>query len=163
MVQKSGDHQLRLVVCPCLSHYLRFLLHPRWLAGFLPSTVAIALENWWEFFGVEKGLFSGAKCYYTPQMFNMEPENASLEKEKHLKTHQFWGSMLNFRGVVFRCTPSTSPLRFLWLDPFVTREFGRAVKLPSDYLPWINDTSYKVGPVTSFHRENAGTLGQGAL
>ena len=38
MVQKSGDHQLRLV--GTLSQYLRGSLHLRWLAlGFLPSTV----------------------------------------------------------------------------------------------------------------------------
>ena len=35
----------------------------------------------------------------TPRKFNMEPKNASLEKEKHLKTTIFLGSMLNFRGV----------------------------------------------------------------
>ena len=39
MVQKSGDHQLRLVV---LSHYLQGFIHPRWLFGISePSTVSL--------------------------------------------------------------------------------------------------------------------------
>ena len=39
MVQKSGDHQLRLAVYP---HYLQGSIHLRWLARFLPSTVLLA-------------------------------------------------------------------------------------------------------------------------
>ena len=35
-------HQLRLVV-GSLCHYLRGFLHPRWLAGFLPSTVCLPI------------------------------------------------------------------------------------------------------------------------
>ena len=38
MVQKSGDHQLRLVVYP--SVYEGFI-HSMWLAGFLPLTVSL--------------------------------------------------------------------------------------------------------------------------
>ena len=37
MVQKSGDHQLRLVVYPTIC---KGFLHPRWLAGFQPSKVS---------------------------------------------------------------------------------------------------------------------------
>ncbi len=33
MVQKSRVQQLRLVVYPCLSHYLKGFIHPRWLFG----------------------------------------------------------------------------------------------------------------------------------
>ena len=40
MVQKSGDHQLRLVVE--IYHYLQGFIHPRWLFGISePSTVSI--------------------------------------------------------------------------------------------------------------------------
>ena len=38
LVQKSGDHQLRLVVDPSI--YEGFI-HPMWLAGFLPLTVSL--------------------------------------------------------------------------------------------------------------------------
>ena len=37
MVQKSGDHQLRLVVEVPL--FKTGFINPRWLAGFLPPTV----------------------------------------------------------------------------------------------------------------------------
>ena len=35
-----------------------------------------------------------------PLKINMEPENAPWEKETHLQTTNFWGSMLIFGGVV---------------------------------------------------------------
>ena len=37
LIQKSGEHQLRLVV---YSIICQGFLSPRWLAGFLPSTVS---------------------------------------------------------------------------------------------------------------------------
>ena len=37
----------------------------------------------------------------TPPKINMEPEKQPLEKEKHLQTTNFWGSMLIFMGVSF--------------------------------------------------------------
>ena len=37
--------------------------------------------------------------YGTPQKFNMEPEQKSLEKEIPFGKHHFSGSMLNFGGV----------------------------------------------------------------
>ena len=43
MVQKSGIHQLRLVVYPI---FYRVFIHPRWLVGFQPSTVS--LHFFWE-------------------------------------------------------------------------------------------------------------------
>ena len=61
MVQKSGGHQLRLVIYPIIC---RVFIHFRWFAAFLPSTAAramILLElrwlkpcdfSWWPFFSV---------------------------------------------------------------------------------------------------------------
>ena len=36
---------------------------------------------------------------FTPPKTNMEPENGPLEKEKHLETMNFLGSILVLRGV----------------------------------------------------------------
>ena len=36
----------------------------------------------------------------TPRTTNMQPENPPLEKEKHLQTTNFLGSMLVFGGVL---------------------------------------------------------------
>ena len=51
MVQKSGFHQLRLVVL-FLLFFAGFFLHPRWLAGFLnhqryPKLFAEMYPAWW--------------------------------------------------------------------------------------------------------------------
>ena len=44
----------------------------------------------------------------TPK-FNMEPENVSLEKEKHLKKHQFWGFHVKLQGRSFNFFTSSQP------------------------------------------------------
>ena len=50
-----------------------------------------------------KGPMNDKNCLYqnvhTPPKTNMEPENTTLEKEKHLQKNNFWGSMLIFQGV----------------------------------------------------------------
>ena len=52
MVPKSGEHQLRLLVYPCLSHYLQWFYNVLYIlgfAGFLPSTVW--WRQWWQWLG----------------------------------------------------------------------------------------------------------------
>ena len=46
-----------------------------------------------------KSPYAGHECHYTPENKRLEPENTPLEKEKHLQTHQFLGSMFVLGGV----------------------------------------------------------------
>ena len=44
MVQKSGDHQLRLVVYP---RYLHGFIHPRWCRNSSINSMVAVREGWW--------------------------------------------------------------------------------------------------------------------
>ena len=68
----------------------------------------------------EDFVISGKGGWFTPK-FNMEPENASLEKKQNLKTTSFGGSMLNFRGVQAVQSPSENGIHSWDLN---TMRFG---------------------------------------
>ena len=63
-----------------ISHYLHGFAHPRWLAGFLPSTVG-------SFFGDELEIcFFGARFFlgiFYPQIFTPSTEWIFLDQQKH--------------------------------------------------------------------------------
>ena len=93
-------------------------------------------------------LFRG---HVTPPKTNMEPENIPLQKEKHLQTTNFWGSMLVFGGVVFReGTMFFGKSSSLWSSKIPTKMFRTEAR--TSETPWFFETSKRRRWVFLFRR-----------
>ena len=104
-----------------LSHYLQGSIHPRWLAGFLPSTV----------------------CWLHPgKLTAFELEHHPIERENHLNHISISGSMLIVQGVMtFRFFLSTSWFLKSKCLTYIPQEMGwnyETYHLGGYILPHIN-------------------------